>query len=67
MISRRAFAAGVTLATGAALTRTSDAQVRALGEPERFTDPATRNPLPRKRLVAAPGSSPSTAARCRGG
>jgi FtsP/CotA-like multicopper oxidase with cupredoxin domain len=50
MISRRAFAAGVTLAAGAALTRTSDAQVRALGEPQRFTDPSTRNPLPAKQL-----------------
>jgi manganese oxidase len=55
MISRRAFAAGVTLATGAALTRASDAQVRALGEPVRFGDPATRDPLPRRRLGGRTG------------
>ena len=51
MISRRAFAAGVTLATGAALSRASSAQVRALGEPVRFSDPITRDPLPRKLPV----------------
>ena len=48
MLSRRAFAAGVTLAAGAALSRVSEAQARALGEPERFTDPATRDPLSEK-------------------
>jgi FtsP/CotA-like multicopper oxidase with cupredoxin domain len=55
MISRRAFAAGVTLATGAALSRASNAQVRALGEPVRFSDPATRDPLPKKRLGGRTG------------
>ena len=55
MISRRVFAAGVTLAAGAALTRASNAQVRALGEPVRFSDPATRDPLPRKRLGGRTG------------
>ncbi|WP_235031309.1 copper oxidase, partial [Geminicoccus flavidas] len=38
------------LGTGAALASLSDAQARALGEPRRFTDPATREPLPRKQL-----------------
>ena len=55
MLSRRTFAAGVTLAAGAALSRVSEAQARALGEPERFTDPATRDPLPRKQLGGRTG------------
>ncbi len=46
MLSRRAFAAGgVALAAGASLTRLSAAQAHAAGEPERFTDPMTRDPL----------------------
>ena len=55
MLSRRAFAAGVTLAAGAVLSRASEAQMRALGEPERFTDPATRDPLPKKQLGGRTG------------
>jgi FtsP/CotA-like multicopper oxidase with cupredoxin domain len=55
MLSRRAFAAGVTVAAGAALSRVSEAQARALGEPERFTDPATRDPLSRKQLGGRTG------------
>jgi FtsP/CotA-like multicopper oxidase with cupredoxin domain len=55
MLSRRAFAAGVTLATGAVLTRASDAQARALGEPARFTDPATRDPIPSRQLGGRTG------------
>jgi FtsP/CotA-like multicopper oxidase with cupredoxin domain len=55
MLSRRAFAAGVTVAAGAALSRVSEAQARALGEPERFTDPATRDPLSRKHLGGRTG------------
>jgi FtsP/CotA-like multicopper oxidase with cupredoxin domain len=55
MLSRRAFAGGVTLAAGAALSRVSEAQARALGEPERFSDPATRDPLSRKQLGGRTG------------
>ena len=50
MLSRRSFAAGVTLGAGAALTTISEAQARALGEPQRFPDPTTRDPLPRQQL-----------------
>jgi FtsP/CotA-like multicopper oxidase with cupredoxin domain len=50
MLSRRNFAAGVALGAGAAMASLSDAQARALGEPQRFTDPATRDPLPREKL-----------------
>jgi len=45
MLSRRAFAAGVALAAGATSFRLSKAQARGIGEPERFTDPMTRDPL----------------------
>ncbi|MGE3740773.1 MAG: multicopper oxidase family protein [Geminicoccaceae bacterium] len=55
MISRRAFAAGVTLATGAVLSRASEAQTRALGEPVRFSDPTTRDPLPKRQLGGRTG------------
>ena len=53
MLSRRAFATagGMAIAAGAAgLTRLSAAQAHALGEPERFTDPATRRPLRERDL-----------------
>jgi hypothetical protein len=44
-LSRRAFAAGLALAASASAFRLSKAQAQGIGEPERFTDPATRAPL----------------------
>ena len=52
MLSRRAFAA-TGIAAGAGLLTAS--QATALAEPERFTDPATREPLPSKRLGGRTG------------
>ncbi len=45
-LSRRAFTAGLA----AGVTVLTAAEARALGEPERFPDPATRPPLPKARL-----------------
>ncbi|MEK0082335.1 multicopper oxidase family protein [Benzoatithermus flavus] len=48
MLSRRTFATAGLVAAGTTILTAGEA--RALGEPQRFTDPATREPLSRKQL-----------------
>ncbi|HEX8375733.1 MAG TPA: hypothetical protein VF606_11200, partial [Geminicoccaceae bacterium] len=54
MLNRRAFAAAGLAAAGATALTAAQAKA-ALGEPERFPDPATRDPLPRKQLGGRTG------------
>ena len=54
MLNRRAFAAAGLAAAGATVLTAAQAKA-ALGEPERFPDPATRDPLPKKQLGGRTG------------